>query len=154
MSNVSGPYIGMIFAENDELEKDIEIYFYWIQHVVSATIAPLVLLLSGRFAHSTYLNPFTIIAGYQIFTTYMRVVLTPISALTWANLNHTLCGIDTDPWRKAFNLQEYFYFWAEFYLSLGALTCAYFTFGLAKLLNWNVFKINEEIKKVGKPKKD
>jgi hypothetical protein len=56
--------------------------------------------------------------GFAIFSMYMRYILTPISALTWANLNHTLCGIDNDPWRVLFGMHKYFYFWADGYLSL------------------------------------
>ena len=36
--------------------------------------------------------------------------------LTWANLNHTLCGIDNDPFFAAFNLGEWYYFWSDIYL--------------------------------------
>ena len=46
----------------------------------------------------------------------MRYILTPMSAMTWANLNHTLCGIDNDPWRATFGMREYFYYWADYYL--------------------------------------
>ena len=90
MSNVCGPAIGMVFAENDELDSNLEIISYWVQHSIAAFFAPLICLIGGRFAHSVYSNPFYILVGYQIFTVYMRFFLTPLSALTWANLNHSL----------------------------------------------------------------
>lgn len=144
-ANVSSPMIGMVFAENDELELVIEIYSYWIQHVIASFIAPLALIFSGRYAHKTYVNPLTIILGYQFFTIYMRFFLTPMSNWTWANLNHTLWGIDNDPWRTTFNLKEYYYFWAEFYLCLGAITGASLVSGIAYLLYPSIFKVNEEL---------
>lgn len=89
-ANLFNPHIGMVFAENDELESNIEIISYWAQHLIAAVIAPLICMFGGRFAHKIYSSPLTIICGFQIFSLYMRFFLTPISALTWANLNHTL----------------------------------------------------------------
>lgn len=143
LSNIFNPWIGMVFAENDELESTLEIYSYWVQHVVAAIIAPLICLFGGRFAHKIYSNPLTIIVGFQMFSLYMRLFLTPMSALTWANLNHTLCGIDNDPWRTHFNLGEYYFFWAEFYLSLAAMTSTSITIWLARCLRPSVFDQNE-----------
>lgn len=48
--------------------------------------------------------------------------------MTWANLNHTLCGIETDPWRVAFGMHKYFYFWADFYLILASHTSFYMNY--------------------------
>lgn len=138
-SNISGPTIGMIFAENDELETQLEIVSYWLQHVMAAFGAPLVCLLSGRFSHSVYTNPIYLLVGYQMFSSYMRFFLTPISALTWANLNHTLCGIDNDPWRRHFQLGKYYFFWAEFYLLLGAYCISLPTYWLARIIRPSVF---------------
>ena len=53
--------------------------------------------------------------------------------MTWANLNHTLCGIDNDPWRVAFGMHKYFYFWANVYLGL---TSPFFQ--LHEFLGWKV----------------
>ena len=64
-----------------------------------------------------------------------------------------LCGIDNDPWRKHFNLGKYYYFWAEFYLCLGAMTCTYFTYGLAKLFCSSAFEKNSKVA-TEKPKTD
>ena len=52
----------------------------------------------------------------------MRYVLTPTSALTWANLNHTLCGLDNDPWRDHFDMGKWHFLWADFYLLMASLT--------------------------------
>lgn len=57
-------------------------------------------------------------AGWVVFTLYNRYFLAVLSYFSWANLNHTLCSVDNDPWKKAFNMGNYYYFWADFYLFL------------------------------------
>ena len=51
-----------------------------------------------------------------MFSAYMRFFLTPISLMTWANLNHTLCGTDSDPVWYLFGLGKWYYPIAEIYL--------------------------------------
>ncbi len=46
----------------------------------------------------------------------MRLVLTPISRLTWANLNHTLCGVSNDPFYELLDLGYTYYLLADLYL--------------------------------------
>lgn len=45
----------------------------------------------------------------------------PVSVLTWANLNHGLCGHHSDPLYSAFELGRWYWLWAEVYLSLACL---------------------------------
>ena len=54
--------------------------------------------------------------GFILFVVYMRYVLTPLSMLTWANLNHSLCGVGNDPFYAFLDLGESYYFWADLYL--------------------------------------
>jgi hypothetical protein len=75
----------------------------------------------------------------------MRFFLTPLSRLTWANLNHTLCGIDNDPWREYFELKEYYYFWAEFYLLLGAITTTSMVAFLGRCLFFHTYQDNQDV---------
>jgi hypothetical protein len=70
----------------------------------------------------------------------MRYLLTPLSAFTWANLNHTLCGCN-DPWRDAFDMTKYYYFWADFYLLLASMTTQMLLYGIGKLLCRDTFTI-------------
>jgi hypothetical protein len=77
------------------------------------------------------------------FTLYMRYVLTPMSAISWANLNHSLCSVDNDPWRAYFGMLKYYYFWAEFYLGLTSVVTQYFTCIVAFILvQWRSFTIH------------
>ena len=55
-----------------------------------------------------------------MFSAYMRLFLTPISLMTWANLNHTLCGTDSDPVWLLLGLGKWYYFISEFYLGAAA----------------------------------
>lgn len=56
--------------------------------------------------------------GYALFAIYMRWFLTPVSAMSWANLNHTLCGCDNDPFYVILGSNKYFYLFADGYLGL------------------------------------
>lgn len=110
-----GGYIGIIFNENEELSQK-ELVLYYVEHAFASALGPLILSLSGRYDLRTYAKFPLPLFGFGLFSFYMRYVLMPVSALTWANLNHTLCGVDNDPFYKAFDLGKSFYFWSELYL--------------------------------------
>ena len=94
----------------------IELIIYYIEHLFTSFMGPVFLCLSGRFNPLTYVNWPLPVCGFHIFCAYMRYVLTPLSRLTWANLNHTLCGVGNDPFYSGFDLGHTYYFWADFYL--------------------------------------
>lgn len=120
-----GAWLGIVWAENGELSP-LEHYMYYIQHIFAAFMAPFVLYLGGRYSASDQLRWPLPLFGYLGFTLYMRFFLTPVSGITWANLNHTLCGVDNDPWRKYFQMGKYYYLWAECYLGLTSVVTQYF----------------------------
>lgn len=133
MSWAFGCILGIVFAENDAMDYGLENNLYWVQHIVGAFIAPIVAVCSGRYPSKYYFNFKTVIACWPFFAVYMRYFLAPISAATWANLNHTLCSATTDPWRNFFNMGDYYYFWAEFYLCLPSVIFFYTNFWTARL---------------------
>lgn len=96
-----GGWIGLIFSENEELPLS-ELVIYYVEHAFTSFLGPLVFCLSGRFDPIKYTRPGFINGGYMFFTIYMRWVLCPVSLYTWANLNHTLCGVGNDPFFKHF----------------------------------------------------
>lgn len=100
----------------------LELYMYYIQHIFAAIMAPMVLFWSGRYTARDYMAFPMPLFGFVLFAIYMRFFLTPLSAMTWANLNHSLCGIDNDPWRAQFGMHKYFFFWSDGYLLLGSFT--------------------------------
>ena len=65
------------------------------------------------------------------FVLYMRWFLTPIAVLTWSNLNHTLCGTDTDPFWLLFDLGKWYYPAAELYLMAAAFAFVAINFSIA-----------------------
>eukprot|EP00347_Sterkiella_histriomuscorum_P003746 403363105 len=126
-------WLGIVFAENDELSV-LELVMYYVQHVFAALMAPMVLFCAGRYKAGDYIVYPLPIFGFVLFSIYMRYFLTPISAMTWANLNHTLCGIDNDPWRVTFGMHKYFFFWADGYLQLASVTISFLNYYIAKFL--------------------
>ena len=111
-----------------------ELVVYYFQHYMIFIIAPVILYCSGRYnAKDSFKFP-QIMFGFVCFSIYMRYFLTPLSALTWANLNHTLCGVDNDPWRVTFGMHKYFYFWADAYLNFTSHVFASLTMLVAIIL--------------------
>ena len=96
-----------------------ELLVYYVEHAFTSFMGPVVLSLSGRFDPLTYTAFPLPVCGFHLFVAYMRYFLTPLAQLTWANLNHTLCGVDNDPFYSGFDLGYSYYFWADFYLLWG-----------------------------------
>ena len=119
-SSAFGGWIGLIWSENDEMSVN-ELLIYYTEHLFTSFMGTVVLSLSGRFDPLHYFTFPLQISGFHLFVAYMRYVLTPLSQLTWANLNHTLCGVDNDPFYKGFDLGYSYYFWADFYLLGGCI---------------------------------
>ena len=80
----------------------------------------LVFSLSGRFDCLAYRRAGHYLTGFIMFSFYMRLFLMPISVMTWANLNHALCGTDSDPIWRIFGLGKWYYLVAEGYLGAAA----------------------------------
>ncbi|CDW75414.1 UNKNOWN [Stylonychia lemnae] len=118
-------WLGIVFAENDELTM-FEIVIYYTQHLFAAIVAPMIMFKAGRYSPKDF-NVYPLpLLGFIFFSFYMRFFLTPMSAMTWANLNHTLCGVDNDPWRAYFGMHKYFFIWADGYLLLASITFSIF----------------------------
>lgn len=114
-SSAFGGWIGIIFSENEELHA-FEIFIYYVEHAYTSFLGPLVLSLSGRFDPLDYFGLALPICGFHLFCVYMRWILTPLSLIFWANLNHNLCGVDNDPFFANFFPDYTYYAWADLYL--------------------------------------
>lgn len=66
-----------------------------------------------------------------MFSFYMRLVLTPVALISWANLNHTLCGTDSDPIWYLLDLGKWYYLAAEVYLGAAAFAFILVNFSIA-----------------------
>ena len=126
MASCFGAWIGIVFAENGELGQ-FELTMYYVQHVFAAFLAPVILFLGGRYSPSDQLRWPLPYFGFIFFSIYMRYFLAPISAFSWANLNHTLCAVeDNDPWRAWFQMGKWYYLWSDFYLAYTSIASQYF----------------------------
>ena len=114
-SSAFGGWIGVIFAENEELSL-LELTVYYVQHCFTSFLGPLVFSLSGRFDPLSY-SAFPLpVCGFHLFCLYMRLFLCPLALMSWANLNHTLCGVDNDPFYANLPMGQWYYLWADLYL--------------------------------------
>jgi hypothetical protein len=69
-SLIFGVYIGMAFAENDDVDNQFEIFMYWFQHASAAFVFPMILLLSGRYSSPQYCSFKNLLAGWLPFALY------------------------------------------------------------------------------------
>ncbi len=138
-----GGYIGIIFNENEGFTP-FETFIYHSEHAFASWLGPLVLSYTGRYDYRSYVKYPLPWFGFILFTLYQRYVLMPISQLTWANLNHALCGLDNDPFYKHFNLQEWYYLWADAYLLFSCMV-GYFVNYIIQIMIFGVLK-KEKVK--------
>lgn len=98
--------------------------------MLASFLGPVVYSLAGRFDMLAYRKISYYALGYVMFTVYMRHFLTPIALMSWANLNHTLCGTDTDPVWLLLDLGKWYYPLAEIYLGLAAFALCFVNYGI------------------------
>ena len=91
-----------------------------MHHYLASFLGCVIFSISGRFDIMEYMNPSYAIMGFINFVLYMRWFLTPVAYYTWGNLNHSLCGTDSDPLWYNFELGRWYYMWAELYLGIAA----------------------------------
>lgn len=64
----------------------------------------------------------------------------PLSLLTWANLNFTLCRPDADPFVAI--IGNWYYLWSEIYLNLVSVVAVWVIVVLTMILRW-VFRLQK-----------
>lgn len=99
---------------------------YYVQHVFASFLAPFLLFMGGRYSASDQLRGPLPYFGFLCFSVYMRCFLTPLSAMSWANLNHTLCAGDNDPWKAYFYMEKWYYLWSDIYLAWTSIASQFF----------------------------
>lgn len=137
-----GGFIGIIFNENEGFTP-FETIVYHIEHAFASWLGPLLLSLAGRYEFLSYVKFPLPWFGFVIFSVYQRYVLASLSAITWANLNHTLCGIDNDPFYAFFDLGKTYFFWADAYLLFSCMVGYTVNFIVQKLF-FAIFGAKEE----------
>jgi len=107
-----------MFSVTTGLDLPHELTWFWFEHYIAAFANPLALSLSGRYHSRNYFNFHYRIIGFAFFSLYHRVVLTPFSLLTWANLDQTLCHAESDPFYPM--LGKWYLLAADAYLFVGS----------------------------------
>ena len=139
-------WIGIIFAENDGY-VGLDWFIYYLEHAFTSFLGPLVLSLSGRFDPLEYVSFPLPVSGYHLFCIYMRYFLMPLSWFFWANLNHTLCSVENDPWWRYFEMGKWYYFWADWYLLFSCYVGIILNFAICYVVQYLLRCIRGEKKK-------
>merc|ERR1712243_408854 len=100
----TGPLLAILFPVTDSLDLPLEPDVYWVQHLLLLLMPLYLSVTSDTF--SLQEERLTDLASpalaLSIFIIYHLLLLTPLSLLTWANLNSTMCPAQTDPFRGQF----------------------------------------------------
>mmetsp|Transcript_28705 Transcript_28705/g.20772 ORF Transcript_28705/g.20772 Transcript_28705/m.20772 type:complete len:173 (-) Transcript_28705:101-619(-) len=128
-SSTFGGWIGLIFSENEELGH-LDIIVYYLEHLFTSFLGVLIFFINGRFNSLKYFEFPMPVFGFVLFCCYMRYFLTPLSEATWTNLNHTLCGVENDPFYAYFNLGKWYYPLSDFYLLFSCYVGIYLNNGI------------------------
>jgi hypothetical protein len=78
-STAFGGWIGLIFAGNEEMYSIAELSVYYVEHLFTSFLGPLILSISGRFDPLSYAAFPLPVFGFTLFCMYMRLFLTPLS---------------------------------------------------------------------------
>jgi hypothetical protein len=108
---------------------------YWTHHYLGAFLGVVILSLSGRFNILEYSSPRYALMGFITFTLYMRWMLMPMAYLTWSNLNHSLCGTESDPIWVNLDTGKWYYVYAELYLGLCVFIFTYLNIAICYLVH-------------------
>jgi hypothetical protein len=117
MNTLFSPWIAIAFPVTCGLDGYFEIPMFWIEHFMSAFINPLVLSLSHRYYTKNTISVRNHLFSHIFFGLYQRVILFPLSQITQANLNFTLCPSFNDPFESS--VGKWYYIAADYYIFLG-----------------------------------
>jgi hypothetical protein len=91
MNTLFSPWIALFFPVTVGLTGFLEYEMFWVEHFLSAIINPLVLSLSHRYYTKSTISIRNHIFSHVLFSIYQRAILFPVSQISLANLNFTLC---------------------------------------------------------------
>jgi hypothetical protein len=117
MNTLFSPWIAIVFPVTCGLEGYLEVHMFWVEHFLSALLNPLILSLSHRYYSKNTISFKNHIFAHVIFGFYQRMVLFPISQISYANLNFTLCPSKKDPFEPF--IDKWYYLLSDAYIILG-----------------------------------
>jgi len=93
-----GPLLASLFPVTNTRTNAMQVWSYWLQHVMITFIIPPYLVSVGGAYTCEALRDFTwALLTVSVFGGYMFAVLQGVGMLTLANLNNMLCPAITDP---------------------------------------------------------
>ncbi|OMJ68051.1 hypothetical protein SteCoe_34608 [Stentor coeruleus] len=98
----SGAFMALVFPSTGLIQWFGELELFWIQHYTTGLICPLILALNGRFTKNFDMGFVSILYGYHSMSLYHRLLLCPLSMMTWANISYMLCAGDQNPAQLVF----------------------------------------------------
>jgi hypothetical protein len=117
MNTMFSPWIAIAFPVTCGLTGYFEIPMFWVEHYLAALVNPLVLSLSGRYYTKSTICLKNHIFAHCIFSLWQRIMLFPLSQLSHANLNFTLCPSIKDPFLPF--LDHWYYIVSDYYIFFG-----------------------------------
>jgi hypothetical protein len=117
MNTLFSPWIAIFFPVTLGLNAPFEFEMFWVEHILVALVNPLVLSLCNRYYTANTISVKNHIFAHICFGLWQRTVLFPLSQLTHANLNFTLCGAAVDPFEGF--IGKWYYVFSEVYIFIG-----------------------------------
>ena len=117
MNFLFSPWIAIAFPVTCGLESPFEIPMFWIEHYMAGLINPLVLSMCGRYYSKNTISVKNHLLSHSLFGLYQRILLFPLSQITYANLNFTLCPANSDPFLSF--VEKWYYIASDFYIYAG-----------------------------------
>jgi len=114
MNNIFSPLVGIVFSQTTGMHLPLEICMFWIEHFLAGIINPLILSLSERYYSNKTLSFQNHLLAHSYFGILMRLILFPMSWITDANINNTLCAAAHDPFAKI--LGKWYYTLSDLYI--------------------------------------
>ena len=137
-----GGWLGLVISENPEGISSFELFIYYFEHVWASFLGPVVMSVGGRYNLLSYVKFPLPWFGFMFFAFYMRYILMGFSRLTWANLNHTLCGTSSDLFYSHFELGESYFLYGDIYLIFLCM-CGYFINTVIVTIVFKLFGLNQ-----------
>jgi hypothetical protein len=117
MNTLFSPWIALVFPVTTGLDAPFEVHMFWVEHMLCAVVNPLVLSLSHRYYNKATIRFRNHLFAHSMFGFYQRLVLFPLSMITHANLNFTLCAAEIDPFEPFVGI--WYYIISDLYIFIG-----------------------------------
>ena len=117
MNTLFSPWIALVFPMTIGLPGLYEVPMFWVEHILCAIVNPLALSLSHRYYTKSTISVRNHVFAHVMFGFYQRLVLFPLSLVTHANMNFTLCSSENDPFEPF--LGKWYLVASELYIFIG-----------------------------------